>query len=520
MIQQLKQMGLNPSAIHCNLSQEGWREQELNRKEGRLSDNGTIIVNTGIYTGRSPKDRFIVKTEENKDLVDWGEINQPLSEESFDLLEKAVKKEMNEKELFIFDGFAGADKRYQLSLRVITLKSWQGHFSHNMFIRPDEDELKNFKPEFTILNAHSTDIENWEELGLNSKVFIILNLKKKIAIIGGTEYGGEIKKSIFSALNFYLPLEGVMPMHCSANIGLNEDSALFFGLSGTGKTTLSTDPERRLIGDDEHGWSDEGIFNFEGGCYAKTINLNPTKEPDIYNAIKPGALLENVITDDNGIVDYSNGTITENTRVSYPIDHIKNIEPSEQGSHPNNVIFLTCDAFGVLPPVSKLTPEMAMYHFLSGYTAKVAGTERGITEPVATFSTCFGAPFMPQYPTVYAELLGQKLKKHNTQAWLVNTGWSGGGYGIGERIDLPVTRQMLTSILNGKLKDMNFTPDLNFKVLIPENVPGIDSNILNPRNTWHDKRAYDAKTKELINLFKKNFIQYEDFGDFSKAGPD
>tara|TARA_B110000881_G_scaffold221547_1_gene251947 strand:+ start:145 stop:1707 length:1563 start_codon:yes stop_codon:yes gene_type:complete len=520
MIQQLKQMGLNPSAIHCNLSQEGWREQELNRKEGRLSDNGTIIVNTGIYTGRSPKDRFIVKTEENKDLVDWGEINQPLSEESFDLLEKAVKKEMNEKELFIFDGFAGADKRYQLSLRVITLKSWQGHFSHNMFIRPDEDELENFKPEFTILNAHSTDIENWEELGLNSKVFIILNLKKKIAIIGGTEYGGEIKKSIFSALNFYLPLEGVMPMHCSANIGLNEDSALFFGLSGTGKTTLSTDPERRLIGDDEHGWSDEGIFNFEGGCYAKTINLNPTKEPDIYNAIKPGALLENVITDDNGIVDYSNGTITENTRVSYPIDHIKNIEPSEQGSHPNNVIFLTCDAFGVLPPVSKLTPEMAMYHFLSGYTAKVAGTERGITEPVATFSTCFGAPFMPQYPTVYAELLGQKLKKHNTQAWLVNTGWSGGGYGIGERIDLPVTRQMLTSILNGKLKDMNFTPDLNFKVLIPENVPGIDSNILNPRNTWHDKRAYDAKTKELINLFKKNFVKYENFGDFSKAGPD
>ena len=520
MIQQLKQMGLNPSAIHCNLSQEGWREQELNRKEGRLSDNGTIIVNTGIYTGRSPKDRFIVKTEENKDLVDWGEINQPLSEESFDLLEKAVKKEMNEKELFIFDGFAGADKRYQLSLRVITLKSWQGHFSHNMFIRPDEDELENFKPEFTILNAHSTDIENWEELGLNSKVFIILNLKKKIAIIGGTEYGGEIKKSIFSALNFYLPLEGVMPMHCSANIGLNEDSALFFGLSGTGKTTLSTDPERRLIGDDEHGWSDEGIFNFEGGCYAKTINLNPTKEPDIYNAIKPGALLENVITDDNGIVDYSNGTITENTRVSYPIDHIKNIEPSEQGSHPNNVIFLTCDAFGVLPPVSKLTPEMAMYHFLSGYTAKVAGTERGITEPVATFSTCFGAPFMPQYPTVYAELLGQKLKKHNAQAWLVNTGWSGGGYGIGERIDLPVTRQMLTSILNGKLKDMNFTPDLNFKVLIPENVPGIDSNILNPRNTWHDKRAYDAKTKELINLFKKNFVKYENFGDFSKAGPD
>ena len=520
MIQQLKHMGINPSAIHCNLSQEGWREQELNRKEGRLSDNGTIIVNTGIYTGRSPNDRFIVKTEENKDLVDWGEINQPLSEGAFDLLEKTVKKEMDEKELFIFDGFAGADKRYQLPLRVITLKSWQGHFSHNMFIRPKNEELSNFKPEFTILNAHSTDIKNWKELGLNSKVFIILNLKKKIAIIGGTEYGGEIKKSVFSALNFYLPLKGVMPMHCSANIGLNDDTALFFGLSGTGKTTLSTDPDRRLIGDDEHGWSDNGIFNFEGGCYAKTINLDPIKEPDIYNAIKPGALLENVITDDNGTVDYSNGTITENTRVSYPIDYIKNIEPSEQGGHPNNVIFLTCDAFGVLPPVSKLTPEMAMYHFLSGYTAKVAGTERGITEPVATFSTCFGAPFMPQYPTVYAELLGQKLKTHNAQAWLVNTGWSGGGYGLGERIDLPVTRQMLTAILDGKLKNTDFTPDSNFKVLIPENIPGVESNILNPRNTWKDKNAYDERAEELINLFKKNFVKYENFGDFSKAGPD
>tara|TARA_B110000438_G_scaffold101205_1_gene100145 strand:- start:1063 stop:2625 length:1563 start_codon:yes stop_codon:yes gene_type:complete len=520
MIQQLKQMGINPSAIHCNLSQEGWREQELNRKEGRLSDNGTVIVNTGIYTGRSPKDRFIVKTEENKDLVDWGVINQPLSEEAFESLEEAVKKEMTDKELFIFDGFAGADKRYQLPLRVITLKSWQAHFSHNMFIRPRNEELESFEPEFTILNAHSTDIPNWKELGLNSKVFVILNLEKKMAIIGGTEYGGEIKKSIFSALNYYLPLKGVMPMHCSANIGLNDDSALFFGLSGTGKTTLSTDPDRRLIGDDEHGWSDNGIFNFEGGCYAKTINLDPIKEPDIYNAIKPGALLENVVTDGKGTVDYKNGTITENTRVSYPIDYIKNIEPSEQGEHPNNVIFLTCDAFGVLPPISKLTPEMAMYHFLSGYTAKVAGTERGITEPVATFSTCFGAPFMPQYPTVYAKLLGQKLKKHNAQAWLVNTGWSGGGYGIGERIDLPITRRMLTAILNGQLNDSVFVPDSNFKVLIPESVPGIEEKLLNPRNTWENKKAYDTKVKELINLFKKNFVKYENFGDFSNAGPD
>ncbi len=427
---------------------------------------------------------------------------------------------MTEKDLFVFDGYAGADERYRLPLRVITMMAWQGHFSHNMFIRPTKNELENFKPEFTILSASSTNVENWKELGLNSKVFIVLNLKKKMAIIGGTEYGGEIKKSIFSALNFYLPLKGVMPMHCSANIGKNEDSALFFGLSGTGKTTLSTDPNRRLIGDDEHGWSDNGIFNFEGGCYAKTIKLDPTKEPDIFNAIKPGALLENVITDDNGVVDYNDGTITENTRVSYPIDYIQNIEPTEKGGHPKNVIFLTCDAFGVLPPISKLTPEMAMYHFLSGYTAKVAGTERGITEPVATFSTCFGAPFMPQYPTIYAELLGEKLKKHNAQAWLVNTGWSGGAYGTGERIDLPVTRRMLTAILEGELENVDFEADSNFKILVPMNVPGVDSKILNPRNTWEDKDAYDSKAKELIELFKNNFTKYESFGDYSKAGPD
>ena len=465
MLHQLELMGIKPSSVKSNLTQDEWRNEELSRKEGRLSSNGTVIVNTGIYTGRSPNDRFIVKNKETEKLIDWGDVNLPLSEESFEVLESAVKKEMEQKDLFVFDGYAGADERYRLPLRVVTMMAWQGHFSHNMFIRPTENELEGFEPEFTILNASSTNIGNWKELGLNSKVFIVLNLKKKMAIIGGTEYGGEIKKSIFSALNFYLPLKGVMPMHCSANIGKDEDSALFFGLSGTGKTTLSTDPNRRLIGDDEHGWSDEGIFNFEGGCYAKTIKLNPSKEPDIFKAIKPGALLENVITDEDGVVDFDDGTITENTRVSYPIDHIENIEPSEKGGHPRNVIFLTCDAFGVLPPISKLTPEMAMYHFLSGYTAKVAGTERGITEPVATFSTCFGAPFMPQYPTTYAKLLGEKLKKHNAQAWLVNTGWSGGAYGTGERIDLPITRRMLTSILEGELEDTDFnlyTESLNY----------------------------------------------------------
>ena len=520
MLHQLELMGIKASSVKSNLTQDEWRNEELSRKEGRLSSNGTVIVNTGIYTGRSPNDRFIVKNKETEKLIDWGDVNLPLSEESFEILESAVKKEMEQKDLFIFDGYAGADERYRLPLRVVTMMAWQGHFSHNMFIRPTENELEGFEPEFTILNASSTNIDNWKELGLNSKVFIVLNLKKKMAIIGGTEYGGEIKKSIFSALNFYLPLKGVMPMHCSANIGKDEDSALFFGLSGTGKTTLSTDPNRRLIGDDEHGWSDEGIFNFEGGCYAKTIKLDPSKEPDIFKAIKPGALLENVITDKEGVVDFDDGTITENTRVSYPIDHIENIEPTEKGGHPRNVIFLTCDAFGVLPPISKLTPEMAMYHFLSGYTAKVAGTERGITEPVATFSTCFGAPFMPQYPTTYAELLGKKLKKHNAQAWLVNTGWSGGAYGTGERIDLPITRRMLTSILDGELENTDFIPDPKFKVLIPTKVPGVDSNILNPRNTWNDKDSYDAKANELITLFKNNFIKYESFGDYSKAGPD
>ena len=520
MLHQLELMGIKASSVKSNLTQDEWRNEELSRKEGRLSSNGTVIVNTGIYTGRSPNDRFIVKNKETEKLIDWGDVNLPLSEESFEILESAVKKEMEQKDLFIFDGYAGADERYRLPLRVVTMMAWQGHFSHNMFIRPTENELEGFEPEFTILNASSTNIDNWKELGLNSKVFIVLNLKKKMAIIGGTEYGGEIKKSIFSALNFYLPLKGVMPMHCSANIGKDEDSALFFGLSGTGKTTLSTDPNRRLIGDDEHGWSDEGIFNFEGGCYAKTIKLDPSKEPDIFKAIKPGALLENVITDKEGVVDFDDGTITENTRVSYPIDHIENIEPTEKGGHPRNVIFLTCDAFGVLPPISKLTPEMAMYHFLSGYTAKVAGTERGITEPVATFSTCFGAPFMPQYPTTYAELLGKKLKKHNAQAWLVNTGWSGGAYGTGERIDLPITRRMLTSILDGELENTDFIPDPKFKVLIPTKVPGVDSKILNPRNTWNDKDSYDAKANELITLFKNNFIKYESFGDYSKAGPD
>ena len=520
MIQQLKHMGINPSAIHCNLSQEGWREQELNRKEGRLSDNGTVIVNTGIYTGRSPNDRFIVKTEENKDLVDWGEINQSLSEEAFDLLEKAVKKEMDEKELFIFDGFAGADKRYQLPLRVITLKSWQGHFSHNMFIRPKSEELSNFKPEFTILNAHSTDIKNWKELGLNSKVFIILNLKKKIAIIGGTEYGGEIKKSVFSALNFYLPLKGVMPMHCSANIGLNEDTALFFGLSGTGKTTLSADPNRPLIGDDEHGWSDDGVFNFEGGCYAKCIKLSKEGEPQIWDAIKFGAVLENIVLDeDTRIPDYDDGSKTENTRVAYPVDYIPDaIIPSICG-HPKNVIFLTADAFGVLPPVSKLTSEQAMYYFINGYTSKLAGTEAGITKPQPNFSPCFGGPFLPRRPMEYAQWLEKRVEEQDSNVWLLNTGWTGGAYGTGERFSLKYTRAFVTAILDGSLAQSEFVQHPIFGLYFPTTAPNVPAEVLDPRQTWADGGAYDATANELAQKFRSNDEKYDMSDAVRAAGP-
>ena len=515
----LNNFGIQPKKVHHNLSQDQYRDEVIGRGEGKLSSNGTAVVTTGIFTGRSPNDRFFVLNSDSEQKIDWGEINKPLPSDSFNTLLYLVKDEMNNQELFVFDGFAGADSRFRLPIRVVTMKAWQSHFSNNMFIRPSKDELSSFTPEFTVLNASSAKAANWAQLSLNSEIFIVVNIEKKLVIIGGTEYGGEIKKSIFSVLNYLLPNEGVLPMHCSANIGSNDDTALFFGLSGTGKTTLSTDSTRRLIGDDEHGWSDQGVFNFEGGCYAKTINLDPAIEPEIYNAIRPGALLENVVMDEDGNIDYSDSSITENTRVSYPIDYIDNIEPSECGGHPLNVFFLTADAFGVLPPISQLTPEMAMYHFLSGYTAIVAGTVRGIVTPTVTFSACFGAPFMPQHPTVYARMLGEKIAKHNAKVWLINTGWTGGPYGEGTRIDLPLTRRMLNAILLGELDNADFIPDSIFQVLVPTSIEGVPDKILQPRNTWEDGTAYDIKAQELATLFVNNFEKYRDYGDFESAGP-
>ncbi len=513
------ELGLSPKLVHRNLSQQDYRDMELHRGEGVATESGTVAVSTGIYTGRSPQDRFFVRQPPSEAHIDWGAVNQPLAPEAFERLHTLVRETMAGEELFVFDGHAGADERYRLPLRVVTLRAWQAHFAHNMFIRPSREELHDFEPQFTVLNAISARAEDWQELGLNSEIFIAVNLEQQLIVIGGTEYGGEIKKGIFTVLNYLLPLEGVMPMHCSANVGGDGDTALFFGLSGTGKTTLSTDPARRLIGDDEHGWSDDCIFNFEGGCYAKTIGLERAREPEIYDAIRPGALLENVVVRDDGSVDYADGSITENTRVSYPLEHIANSEPSGHGGHPRNVIFLTCDAFGVLPPVAKLTPEMAMYHFLSGYTAKVAGTERGVTEPIGTFSTCFGAPFMPQHPAAYAKLLGEKLERHSAQAWLVNTGWTGGPYGSGQRIALADTRRMLAAILSDELGEAEFRPHPVFRVLVPQAVPDVDSGLLDPRATWADVDAYDAKARELAQLFNANFAQYGDHAGLESAFP-
>ncbi len=513
------ELGLSPKLVHRNLSQQDYRDMELHRGEGVATESGTVAVSTGIYTGRSPQDRFFVRQPPSETHIDWGAVNQPLAPEAFERLHTLVREAMTGEELFVFDGYAGADERYRLPLRVVTLRAWQAHFSHNMFIRPSREELHDFAPQFTVLNAISARAEDWQELGLNSEIFIAVNLEQRLIVIGGTEYGGEIKKGIFTVLNYLLPLEGVMPMHCSANVNGDGETALFFGLSGTGKTTLSTDPARRLIGDDEHGWSDNGIFNFEGGCYAKTIGLERAREPEIYDAIRPGALLENVVVRDDGSVDYADGSITENTRVSYPLEHIANSEPSGHGGHPRNVIFLTCDAFGVLPPVAKLTPEMATYHFLSGYTAKVAGTERGVTEPTGTFSTCFGAPFMPQHPAAYAKLLGEKLERHSAQAWLVNTGWTGGPYGSGQRIALADTRRMLAAILSGELGEAEFKPHPVFRVLVPQAVPDVDSGLLDPRATWADDDAYDTKARGLAQLFNANFAQYGDHAGLESAFP-
>ena len=522
-IKGLEKLGLkNIKKIYHNPSYELLYQHELEKKEGLLSDLGAVMVDTGIFTGRSPKDKYFVKQPPSEKNIAWGEINQPISKEIYEELLQKAREQLSGKEIYIMDVFVGASKSSRKKIRVVTEIAWQAHFVKNMFIRPTEEELKDFEPDFVMYNASKVTNEKWREHGLNSEVFVVFNIEDNVAVIGGTWYGGEMKKGIFSMMNYWLPLEGKLPMHCSANIGKDNDTALFFGLSGTGKTTLSADPNRRLIGDDEHGWDDEGVFNFEGGCYAKCIGLDPKKEPEIYGAIKKNALLENVVADENGKVDFNDASKTENTRVSYPIFHIVNHEESLMGPHPKNIIFLSADAFGVLPPVSKLTKEQAMYYFLSGYTAKVAGTERGITEPVATFSACFGEAFLPLHPTVYAKLLGEKIEKHNVDVYLVNTGWTGGAYGVGKRMDLKDTRACINAILDGSIKESEFDKTDVFGLYFPKTLKGVNSEILNPKNAWKDKDEYIKTRNHLAKLFIENFKKYQkadaDF-DYSKAGP-
>ncbi|MCM0650918.1 phosphoenolpyruvate carboxykinase (ATP) [Clostridium swellfunianum] len=507
------------TSVYRNLSTPELIEEAVMRGQGTLSDKGALVVHTGKYTGRSPKDRFIVKQKSIEDKINWGEVNIPIEEEVFDRLYNKVVDNLSDKELFVFDGYVGALEEYKVNIRVVTEYASQALFAKNMFRRLEDKQLEDFSPYFTIISVPSFKAKGAED-GINSEAFIIINFDKRVVLIGGTQYSGEIKKSVFSLMNFLLPLKGVFPMHCSANIGEEGDTAVFFGLSGTGKTTLSTDPERKLIGDDEHGWCDNGVFNFEGGCYAKTISLSKEKERDIYEAIRFGTVLENVVLDENRIPDYNDGSLTENTRAAYPLDYIDNIKENGVGNNPNTIIFLTADAFGVLPPVSKLTKEAAMYHFMSGYTSKLAGTERGITEPKATFSACFGEPFMLMHPAVYAKLLGEKIEKHKAEVYLINTGWSGGAYGKGKRMKLSYTRAMVTAALKGELKEVSFTEHPIFKVLIPEECPGVPSEILDPENTWGDKEEYMAKAVELASKFKNNFKKFKNVPeDIVEAGP-
>ena len=500
---------LNESNIHTQLSVPQLVEKVLNRNEGLLTSTGAVRATTGKYTGRSPKDKFIVKEASVLDKIDWGSVNQPISEASFTKLYNKVLNFLKEKEeIFVFKGFAGADKKYRLPIQVINEYAWHNLFAHQLFIRPNETELLEHEAEFTIVSAPTFKADP-EVDGTNSETFIIISFEQRVILIGGTEYAGEMKKSIFSVMNYLLPENGILSMHCSANVGREGDVALFFGLSGTGKTTLSADTNRRLIGDDEHGWSANGVFNIEGGCYAKCINLSKEKEPQIYDAIRFGSVLENVVVNsESRVADYDDGTLTENTRAAYPIQNIDNIvEPSIAG-HPNTIVFLTADAFGVLPPIAKLTKEQAMYHFLSGYTSKLAGTERGITSPQATFSTCFGSPFLPLEATRYAEMLGARIDEHNSKVYLVNTGWTGGEYGTGSRMKLAFTRAMVQAALEGELNHVETVKDDIFGLDIPLHVPGVPDDVLQPVKTWSDAKAYYAKANELAEKFRANFKKF------------
>ena len=527
----LNKLGLNNlNNVYRNLPVKDMVNDIINNGEGVVGLRGAAMVDTGIYTGRSPNDKYIVDEPNSTEKIWWGPVNRKVPEEVFDILYNKVVNYYNrsdDSKTYIFDGFAGADPTYSLNVRIIAKKAWQAHFVHNMFIRPEDGELDDFNPEFTIINASDVSNKDFKTLGMNSETFILFHLERRLAIIGGTEYGGEMKKGIFSVLHYLLPQRGVLSMHCSANVYMDgSNPSIFFGLSGTGKTTLSTDPVRPLIGDDEHGWSDDGIFNFEGGCYAKVINLNKDEEPDIYNAIREGALLENVVYDEETkVIDFTDGAKTENTRVSYPLNHIDNSvygqgKPSVAG-HPEKIIFLTCDAYGVLPPVAKLSSDQAMYHFISGYTAKVAGTERGITEPTATFSPCFGGPFLTLHPLRYAELLKEKMEKFDVDVYLVNTGWVGASAKSGaKRFNLPKTREIINSILDGQIEKSDYETDPYFGFQIPISLGEIDSNLLNPIRAWDNLDEYHTTAKELVQKFQTNYKQY-DLGDTAvlNAGP-
>lgn len=528
-VPQLVELGIKNDKIKYNLSYEQLFKDEVNNKEGHIfkTEYGeTFGVDTGKFTGRSPNDKWVVKnvnSESNKHLW-WGNVNKPIEPYVFDeLLNKAVDHFNNLDSFYLYDGLCGANKKTQKRVRFVHEQAWQQHFVKNMFIELEEN--LNFpeiiEPDFTIINACSVINDKWKEHNLNSEVAVAFNIEKKIGVILGTWYGGENKKGIFSLMNYWLPINNIMAMHCSANVGKEGDTALFFGLSGTGKTTLSADPNRNLIGDDEHGWDEDGIFNFEGGCYAKTIDLKEENEPEIYRAIRKNALLENVWINDDNTPNYKNVSKTQNGRVSYPITHIDNVHKSQCADHPNNIIFLTCDAFGVLPPVSRLSTGQAMYHFLSGYTAKIAGTERGITEPEATFSACFGEAFLTLHPTKYAELLEKKMNRHNCTAYLVNTGWSGGAYGVGNRMSIQTTRKCINSILSGNINNCEFRIDDLFQFEVPITIEDIPIEICNPRESWNDKEAYDNQAIKLANMFRENFKKYKKDGfiDYSEYGP-
>ena len=520
----LKPQGLcPPGQVHWNLVAPELVEAAVRRAEGRIADMGPFVAVTSPHTGRSPNDKFVVKEPGSEADVDWGKVNQPISSDHYALLKSEVQQYLNGlDELFVQDLFCGADPATRLSVRYVLPNAWHANFVRNMFIRPELDALATFAPNFTVYHAPEFKADPARH-GTRTSTFIVLNLAERTILIGGTRYAGELKKSMFTVMNYLLPKQGVLSMHCSANIGADGDTALFFGLSGTGKTTLSADPERGLIGDDEHGWAPTGTFNFEGGCYAKVINLSAEGEPDIYRTTQMfGTVLENVVlTEPSRQVDFANQSITENTRASYPLHYINNHVPSGRGGHPTNVVFLTADAFGVLPPIAKLTPEQAMYYFLSGYTAKVAGTETGVNEPQATFSACFGAVFLVWHPTKYAHMLGELLQQHDAQVWLVNTGWSGGAYGVGKRMKLSHTRAMVRDALNGALAKTPVRTDPVFGLQVPTVVDGVPTEVLDPRGTWSDGAAYDAQASKLAQMFRENIKKFGDavMPDILAAGP-